>query len=107
PFICDCGPGIGWPGWILTHGTYYHTNDALHDPLISPEVRERFSVTSGMSIPVVDSKKDVIAFFEVYNKKSGAGFTPQDLKNSLAAAQIASLAIQNSLTYGKLTALAA
>ena len=60
-----------------------------------------------MSIPIVDGKKDVIAFFEVYNKKPGAEFTPQDLKNSVAAAQIASLAIQNSLTYRKLMALAA
>ena len=34
PFIYDCGPGIGWPGWALTHGTYYLTNDALHDSLI-------------------------------------------------------------------------
>jgi len=46
-------------------------------------------------------------FFEVYNKTGGAGFSPNDLKYSLAAAQIASLAIQNSLTYGKLSALAA
>ena len=107
PFIYDCGPGIGWPGWVLTHRTYYVTNDALNDTVIVPEVRERFDVTSGMTIPILDSKKDVIAFFEVYNKKSGAVFTPQDLKNSLAAAQIASLAIQNGLTYRKLMALAA
>jgi K+-sensing histidine kinase KdpD len=107
PFTYDCGPGIGWPGWVLTHGTYYLTNDALHDPLIVSETRERFGVTSGMSIPIVDSKKDVIGFFEVYNKKSGEGFTPEDLKNGLAAAQIASLAIQNGLTYLNLKALAA
>jgi K+-sensing histidine kinase KdpD len=107
PFTHDCGPGIGWPGWVLTHGTYYLTNDALHDSLIVPEIRERFGVTSGMSIPILDSKKDVIGVFEVYNKKSGKGFTPEDLKNGLAAAQIASLAIQNGLTYLNLKALAA
>ena len=107
PFTYNCTTGSGWPGWILTHGTHYLTNDALKDVVILPEVRQRFSVTSGMSIPILDSKKDVIAFFEVYNKQSGAEFTPEDLKNSLAAAQIASLAIQNALTYGKLKALAA
>lgn len=107
PFTYDCTTGSGWSGWVLTHGTYYLTNDALKDMVILPEVRQRFGVTSGMSIPILDSRKDVIAFFEVYNKQSGAEFTPEDLKNSLAAAQIASLAIQNALTYGKLKALAA
>jgi K+-sensing histidine kinase KdpD len=105
PFIYDCEPGIGWPGHVLTHGTYYLTNDASHDLLIAPQVRDRFGVKSGICIPILDARKDVIAFFEVYNKKHGAAFSPQDLKNSLAAAQIASLAIQNSLTYGKLSSL--
>ncbi|MEO8340008.1 MAG: ATP-binding protein, partial [Nitrospirota bacterium] len=54
-----------------------------------------------------DSRKEVIAFFEVHNKESGGEFSRQDLENGLAAAQIASLAIQNGLTYLKLTALAA
>jgi len=103
----ECSPETGWPGWVLTHGTHYLTNDASNDTVIAPAIRERFSVTSGMCIPIVDGRKDAIAFFEVYNKKSGAEFTPQDLKNSLAAAQIASLAIQNGLTYRRLMALAA
>ena len=100
-------PGSGWSGWVLTHGTSYLTNDALNDAVIVPEIRERFGVISGMSIPITDGQKDVIAVVEVYNKKSGEGFTPLDLKNGLAAAKIASLAIQNGLTYGNLTALAA
>ena len=107
PLEYECGPGTGWPDWILTHGTYYLTNKAQEDAVIAAHVRERLRVTCGMSIPIVDSKKDVIAFFEVYNKKDGAEFTPLDLENSLAAAQIASLAIQNALTYRKLSALAA
>jgi K+-sensing histidine kinase KdpD len=106
PFIYDCGPGIGWPGRALTQGSYYLTNDASSDPLMIPQVRERFGVRSGMCIPILDAQRDVIAFFEVYNKSGPAGFSPQDLKDGLAAAQIASLAIQNSLTYGKLRALA-
>lgn len=104
PFIYDCGPGVGWPGHVLTDGIYYLTNDASHDSVIAPQIRERFGVKSGICVPILDAQKDVIAFFEVYNKKRG-GFSPQDLKNSLAAAQIASLAIQNSLTYEKLCSL--
>jgi K+-sensing histidine kinase KdpD len=91
------GLGTGWPGWVLTNGTFYLTNDALNDTVIAPEIRERFAVTSGMCIPILDGERSVIAYFEVYNKRSGAAFTQQDAENSLAAARIASLAIQNGI----------
>jgi K+-sensing histidine kinase KdpD len=107
PLMYECGPSSGWPGWVLTHGTCYLTNDALNDAVIVPEIRDRFGVISGMSIPIVDGEQNVIAFVEVYNKRSGAEFTPLDLKNSLAAAKIAALAIKNGLTWVQLTALAA
>jgi signal transduction histidine kinase len=103
----DCKPGTGWPGWVLANRIPYLTNEALNDTVIVPEIRERFRVTSGMCIPIVGSQKEVIAFLEVYNKQAGGEFTQQDLKNCLAAAQIASLAIQNGLTFEKLTSLAA
>ncbi len=103
----NCPHDAGWQDWVSTHRTHYLTNDTQNDSVINPEVRERFKITSGMSIPVLDGKKDVIALFEVYNKKRGAAFTAQDLKNSIAAAQIASLAIQNGLNHRKLLALAA
>jgi len=63
PFIYDCGPGIGWPGRALAKGSYYLTNDASRDSLITAQVRERFRVTSGMCIPILDSQRDIIAFF--------------------------------------------
>jgi two-component system sensor histidine kinase KdpD len=106
-FTYDGARSAGWPEWVLTHKAHYSTSDAVSDELIAPEVRQRFSVKSGMSMPILDSRNEVIAFFEVYNKKSDGGFTQQDLVNSQAAAQIASLAIQNALTYRKLVALAA
>ena len=102
-----CVPGVGWAGWLIEHGTHYLTNDAAHDPVILPEVRERLGVRSGIAVPIIDSEKDVIAFFEVYNKGGGGGFTDADLDHSLAAAQIASLAIHNRLLYQNLSALAA
>jgi GAF domain-containing protein len=75
PLSYHCAPGVGWAGWLLQHGTHYLTNDAVHDPVIVPEVRERLGVKSGLAVPIVDSEKDVIAFFEIYNKKGGDGFT--------------------------------
>jgi two-component system sensor histidine kinase KdpD len=106
PLTYHCAPGVGWAGWLIKHGIHYLTNDAAHDPVILPEVRERLGVRSGIAVPIVDSEKDVIAFFEVYNKGGSAGFTPADLDHSLAAAQIASLAINNRLLYQNLSALA-
>jgi K+-sensing histidine kinase KdpD len=103
----DYASGTGWSHWVLTNRNPYLTKDALNDPVILPKLRERFNLISGMCIPILDGRKEVIAFFEVHNKKTGGGFTEQDLENGLAAAQIASLAIQNGLTYLKLTALAA
>jgi len=107
PLTYHCAPGVGWAGWLIQHGTYYLTNDAAHDPVIVPEVRERLGVRSGIALPIADSEKGVIAFFEVYNKTGGAEFTDADLDHCLAAAQIASIAIHNRLLYRNLSALAA
>jgi len=99
PLTYYCAPGVGWAGWRIKHRTYYLTNDAAHDPVILPEVSERFGIRSSIGVPIVDSEKDVIAFLEVYNKRGIAGFTNADRDHSLAAAQIASLAIYNRLLY--------
>jgi two-component system sensor histidine kinase KdpD len=107
PLMYYCASGVGWAGWLLEHGSPYITNDAAHDPVIALEVRERLGVRSGMAIPIVDSEKDVIAFFEVYNNRGAAGFSHADLDHGLAAAQIASLAIHNRLLHRNLSALAA
>jgi K+-sensing histidine kinase KdpD len=107
PFSYHCAPGVGWAGWLLQDGTHYLTNDAAHDAVIVPEVRERLGVKSGLAVPIVDSEKDVIAFFEIYNKRAGDGFTRADLDHCLAAAQISSVAIHSRLLNRNLSALAA
>jgi K+-sensing histidine kinase KdpD len=107
PLAYHCAPGVGWAGWLIQHGTHYLTNDAAHDAVIVPEVRERLGVKSGLAVPIIDSEKDAIAFFEIYNKRAGDGFTRADLDHCLAAAQIASLAIHNRLLNRNLSALAA
>jgi hypothetical protein len=50
PLAYHCAPGVGWAGWLLAHGTHYLTNDAAHDPVIVPEVRERLGVKSGIAV---------------------------------------------------------
>jgi PAS domain S-box-containing protein len=104
PMAYHCAPGVGWAGWLIDHGRYYLTNDAGHDPVIVQEVRKRFSVKSGIAVPILDSERDVIGFIEVYNKTTG-DFTSADLDHSLAAAQIATHAIHNRLLQRNLSAL--
>ncbi len=107
PLMYYCVPGMGWAGWLVTHRTHYLTNDAARDPVIVPEIRERLEVRSGIGVPILDNEKDVIAFFELYNKQGDAGFTSADLDHSLAAAQVASVAMRNRLVYRNLSALTA
>jgi two-component system sensor histidine kinase KdpD len=107
PLTYHCSPGVGWAGWLIEHGTHYQSNDVAHDPVIVPEVRERLCIRSGIAVPIVDNENDVVAFFEVYNKRGRAGFTHADLDRCLVAAQIASLAIHNRLLYQNLSALSA
>ncbi len=107
PLVYHCVTGVGWPGWVLAHRTHYLTNDVLNDPLVVQEVRDRLGIRSGISVPIADNERDVIAFFEVYNKRDGAGFDEFDVQYSLAAARIASLAIHDCLARRNLIALTA
>ena len=74
------------PEWVglatsLTHHATYLTNDAGNDPVILPAVRDEFHVKSGFCVPIVDGSKDVIAFLEVHNKKSGWALYPTGLRH--------------------------
>jgi PAS domain S-box-containing protein len=99
-----CWPaGVGWPGWVLIHKVPYLTNDALNDPVIVPKIREELGVKSGIGTPLLDTGGKVIGFFEVNNRRDQEGFTRSDLEKLTAVAQIASVALQNSLAYRKLS----
>lgn len=95
-------PGIGWPGWVLTHKIPYLTNDAANDPVIVPQIREQFGVKSGLDTPLIDTGGRVIGFFEVNNKLGNGGFTRADLEKLTAVSEMASIALQNALSYRKL-----
>lgn len=101
PFDYCWPPGIGWPGWVLVHKVPYLTNDASNDPVILPEIRERFGVKSGIDTPLIDVHGKVIGFFEVNNKKGEARFTHADLEKLTAVSEIASSALQKALAYQK------
>lgn len=92
--------GMGVPGWVLQNRRSYMTNDCARDPHISPEFRESYNVRNLLFVPIFDvPKKEVIAFFSVFNKP--AKFDADDLATAEAISEVASIAIQNALTYQK------
>src|SRR5262249_11725603 len=98
-----CWPPMhGLPGWLIVHKSPYVTNDAAHDPQIVRELRERFGVRSVVSTPVINAQDEILGFFEVHNKKDGAGFTPSDVEHLISMSQAAAIAIQNALAYRQL-----
>ena len=93
--------GVGIPGHVLDTGKTYLTNEAAHDPLILPELREALGLRNVLCVPVLDIKQEVIAFFALHNKRSGE-FGSSDIETAEGVAQVASIAIQNALAYRKI-----
>jgi PAS domain S-box-containing protein len=92
-------PGHGLPGWLLIHKVPYLTNEAMADPQIVHELCRQFGVWAALSTPVLDTRGNVIGFFEIHNKRDGTGFTASDQEQLLAVSQAAAIAIQNALAY--------
>lgn len=91
-------PGVGIPGWVLENKRTYRTNSAESDPLIPSEVRRSLSLTSVLCVPVFDiPHEEVIAFLALHNKRGG--FEQADIDTAEGISGVASIAIQNSLTY--------
>ena len=102
PFEYCWPPGSGWPGWVLVHKVPYATNDALGDRVIVPRIREQFGIRSGIDTPILDTRGEIIGFFEVNNKKGESGFTEFDVEKMVAISQVASVALQSALDYQKI-----
>jgi PAS domain S-box-containing protein len=102
PFHRSWQPGQGLPGWLLLHKTSYLTNHAETDRQIDQDFRHTYSITSALSIPILDAKDTLLGFIEVHNKGDVEGFTPFDQKTLIGVSQVASIAIQNALAYQKL-----
>jgi len=102
PFKYTWPPGIGLPGWVLVHKVPYVMNDAQSDKFLIPEIREQFGVKGAIDTPILDAQGEVIGFFEVNNKKNGAGFSESDVEKLVAVSRIAAIALQNAMSYRNL-----
>jgi PAS domain S-box-containing protein len=94
-------PGVGIPGRVLESKKTYLTNDAAHDPLIPAKMRKALGLQRVLSVPILDARGEVIAFFALHNKQGG-DFVESDVEAVEGIAQVASVAIQNALAYQRI-----
>lgn len=99
PFEHTWKPGEGIPGWVLKFKVPYGTSDAANDPLIQHDLAVNTNVRSIICTPVLDSVGEVIAYFDIRNKKGAEGFSINDQELLLMLAPVASIAIQNAIAY--------
>jgi len=91
--------GEGIPGWVLKYKVPYGTVDAENDPLINHDLPINANIHSIICTPILDSAGEVIAYFDIRNKKGAEGFSINDQEMLLMLAPVASIAIQNAITY--------
>ncbi len=99
PFEHTWAPGEGIPGWVLKYKVPYGTSDGENDPLLRRELAINANVHSIICTPILDTVGEVIAYFDIRNKKGEEGFTINDQEMLLTLAPVASIAIQNAVTY--------
>lgn len=102
PFAYTWLPGQGMPGWVLEHKRPYLTNDAQNDPVILRHLEINANVRSALCTPILDTHNEVMGFFDIRNKKDGAGFTSKDQHTLLTLSPVASISIQNAIAYQKI-----
>jgi PAS domain S-box-containing protein len=99
PYAHTWHPGQGLPGWVLQHKQAYISNDAPHDSQIVHELPINAGIRTAICTPILDAQGEVIAFFDIRDKRDGATFNTADQDVLMALAPVASIAIQNALTY--------
>ncbi len=99
PFEHTWAPGEGIPGWVLKYKVPYGASDAAEDPMLQRELAINENVRSVICTPILDTVGEVIAYFNIRNKKGAEGFSISDQELLLTLAPVASIAIQNAKTY--------
>lgn len=94
--------GKGVPSWVLQQKKPFRTDNALAEPQIPAEFKERFQPGALICMPLLDKAEEVLGFIQIYRSRERAVFTDTDLENIQALAGIASTAAQNALAYDKI-----
>jgi signal transduction histidine kinase len=95
--------GEGIAGWVVAHGEPVVINDLQVDPRFDPAVDAWSGLTprSVVCVPVQVRGK-IVAVLEALDKRSEAGFDPEDLSLMITTANQASIAIEKNHLYQSL-----
>jgi len=85
----------GIAGWVISTGEPACVNDVANDPHWFGEVEDGFSTRSILSVPLQLDER-ILGTLQMLNKKSAAGFTPEDITRLSAFAASATIAIENA-----------
>jgi GAF domain-containing protein len=96
--------GQGVAGWVVEHRQPLSIDDTANDPRFYSGIDTAVGSKTRNLLAVPLMVKDrVIGALEAINKQGGATFTQSDLERAEALASLASVAIDNSRMYAKLT----
>jgi PAS domain S-box-containing protein len=101
-FEYEWHPDEGIPGYVVKNKKAYLTNNAKKDPIACKLWYNKFNIVNTICAPIFDSETEVLGFLRIDNKKSGTGFTQEDIEKLSLLSQTASTAIQNSIAYQKI-----
>src|SRR5262249_42373983 len=90
------GDPRGIASWVLRERTHYVSNDAAHDPVIRPDLRQIYGIKTAVCLPVFDRGGGLIACFLMYNKEGGRPFDGDDLRALQGLAASAAIALENA-----------
>jgi PAS domain S-box-containing protein len=88
--------GEGFSGWIIETMKPYYTNDAEHDPHVTPEIRKQFCLFNIAAVPVISRKGVLLGCFEVHNKLDKHPFDVLDMFMLHGLAASAAVALENA-----------
>ncbi|MCM8595451.1 EAL domain-containing protein [Accumulibacter sp.] len=87
-------PGRGVPGRVLQTRQFHLSNDAAHDPLVIPEVRQAVGFGNLLDVPIVNRRGELLGCLEIHDKPGGFDETDVCLLQGLAAS--AAIALENT-----------
>jgi PAS domain S-box-containing protein len=86
----------GIPSWVMRHKTYYISNDGGSDPYLRPDLRDFYGIYNLVNVPIFDRHGELIACFEIHNKKDKRPFTESNLVALQGLAAATAIALENA-----------
>lgn len=89
-------PGYGVPGLVMETKKPYITNDAEHDPYVTPEIQKKLGFYNLIDIPIFNRTGKLLGCFELYNKIGKEKFSQNDLEILDGLAASCAIALENA-----------